>query len=170
MADKENQDGNQSVNSDGTHPQDVSGQIETPADSTSTRQSLPDRPMDAMDRLDQKGAFNPLNVFRKANENPTDSQSSATPVGMKKSYGMTGSQIYSAVTFVLSFVFAFGDDGFNFWGFVFLFAFFWLIAIPFRVLGWFSFRMNSRACAVCGNRIKNGKTTCSSCGTDFSIR
>lgn len=83
---------------------------------------------------------------------------------------VTGSQIYSFVTFLLSFFLAFGDDGFNFLGFVFLFAFFWLIAIPFRVLGWFSFRMNSRACAVCGNRIKNGKTTCSSCGTDFRIR
>jgi hypothetical protein len=170
MADKENHDENQSANPDGPHPQDASGQTETHIDASPARESLPDRPMDAMDRLDQQGAFNPLNVFREANENPTDSPPSATPVGVKKSYAMTGSQIYSAVTFVLSFVFAFGDDGFNFWGFVFLFAFFWLIAIPFRVLGWFSFRMNSRACAVCGNRIKNGKTTCSSCGTDFSIR
>jgi hypothetical protein len=90
--------------------------------------------------------------------------------GVKSMSNVTGSQIYSFVTFLLSFFLAFGDDGFNFWGFVFLFVFFWLIAIPFRVLGWFSFRLNSRACAVCGYRIKNGKTACSSCGTDFSIR
>lgn len=170
MADKENPDHNQSANSGVPHPEDVSGQTQTPVDSSAARESLPDRPMDAMDRLDQQGAFNPLNVFREADENPTDNPPPAIPTGVKKSYAMTGSQIYSAVTFVLSFVFAFGDEGFNFWGFVFLFAFFWLIATPFRVLGWFSFRLNSRACTVCGNRIKNGKTVCNSCGTDFSIR
>jgi hypothetical protein len=168
MSDK-NQEANASQNSglENSQPhENVDVTATSTPDASPGEQSLPPRPMDAMDVMDQQGYFNPMNAIREARENPVPAKSD----GVKFSSNVTGSQIYSFVTFLLSFFLAFGDDGFNFWGFVLLFVFFWVIAIPFRVLGWFSFRMNSRPCAVCGNRIKNGKTTCSSCGTDFSIR
>ena len=46
----------------------------------------------------------------------------------------------------------------------------WLLALPFRTLGWISFRLRSRRCPVCGVRLLNGVTFCESCGSDLRLR
>lgn len=59
------------------------------------------------------------------------------------------------------------EGGFNVWVFLILLAIFALVLAPFRVASWAKRRINSRPCHVCGMRIANGQTVCSSCGTDY---
>lgn len=84
--------------------------------------------------------------------------------------GIKAIHIYNLITFLFAIYLSNLDSGFNFGVFLFWVVIFWLISIPFRLFGWLGAFLTSRPCAVCGMRIKNGKTVCSSCGTDFRVR
>lgn len=77
---------------------------------------------------------------------------------------------YGAITFFLSLYLANGDSGFSFLAFVICWGFFWLLGLPFRFFGWINLQLTSRPCPVCGLPVRNGKTSCDSCGTDFRLR
>lgn len=62
------------------------------------------------------------------------------------------------------------DDGFNFITFFILWGIMMLFVWPFRIGANVLFRMNSRPCPVCGERVKVGETVCGHCQYDFKVR
>ena len=77
---------------------------------------------------------------------------------------------YGFLTILLAFYLGFGDDGFSWFVFLFFWLVFWLIGLPFRFFGWIQIQLTTRPCPVCGLPVRNGKTSCDSCGTDFRLR
>lgn len=105
-------------------------------------------------------------------EQPETPQNQVPPQNgiSKASSGLKGIHIYNLVTALIAVYLANLDSGFSIGVFVFWLVIFWLLSIPFRLFGWLGAFLTSRPCPVCGMRIKNGKTVCNSCGTDFMVR
>lgn len=116
------------------------------------------------------GYINPIEAMRNAPQNPVPQSGSADSPAKRKKTEIKAIHIYNFITMLLSFYLASVDSGFSIGAFFIWLIFFWVLSIPFRIFGWFGSFLNSRPCPVCGLRIKNGKTSCDSCGTDFLIR
>ena len=50
-----------------------------------------------------------------------------------------------------------------------LIVFLWFLGFVVLSLAWFMTRRKGRTCPHCGDDVKKGRTTCKSCGYDFTI-